>query len=124
MKLLSVVSLCLLFIYNGRAQSAKGVESCDGSTYEMGVCLSKIYDRVDRELNAAFQLALKGLTRRHLENLRTAERRWTSYRDAQCKAQYDLFGGGTGGPLENLACLIDLTERRTAELREVYLHDK
>jgi uncharacterized protein YecT (DUF1311 family) len=108
------------------ASLAQDQAACDGTTYEMRMCLSKIYQKSDAELNAGYRAVLQKLgphsdQKRHAGNLRTAERRWIAYRDAQCKAQYDLFEGGTGGPLENLGCLIEMTDLRTAELKRVYL---
>jgi uncharacterized protein YecT (DUF1311 family) len=90
------------------------------------MCLSKIYQKSDSELNAVYRSVLKGFgdysnPNRHVEDLRKAERRWIAYRDAQCKARYHLFEGATGGPIEELRCLIEMTDKRTAELKQVYL---
>jgi len=92
----------------------------------MRMCLSKIYEKSDAELNAVYRSILKGFSdysnpNRHVEDLRKTERRWIAYRDAQCKAQYHLFEGATGGPIEELGCLIKMTDQRTAELKQVYL---
>jgi len=123
MKLLRM-GCTVLFI--AEASVAQDQGACDGTTYEMRMCLSKIHEKSDAELNAVYRSALKkfgGYSKpnRHLENLRKAERHWIAYRDAQCKAQYDLFEGGTGGPLEELSCLIEMTNQRSAELKRVYL---
>ena len=119
---------CAVLFFAG-AGLAQDQVACDGSTFEMRMCLSKIYERSDAELNAVYRSVLKGFgdyskQNRHFENLRTSERRWIAYRDAQCKAQYDLFEGGTGGPIENLGCLIGMTDQRTAELKRVYLSSR
>jgi len=114
------------FAFLGDHAPAQEQAGCNGTNYEMSVCFSKIYEKSDADLNAVYRAVLKELARyptplRHVENLRMSERRWIAYRDAQCKAQYDLFEGGSGGPIENLGCLIALTDQRTAELRQTYL---
>ena len=119
----------ILLLIGGACFGQDKWRGCDGTTYDMSVCLSKIYEKSDAELTVAYQAALKELgkwagnftAKRQIKNLRTAERNWIAYRDAQCKAQYDLFEGGSGGPLENLACRIEATDQRIAEIRRVYL---
>lgn len=120
MKLLGTIMAFVILVGLAKAQNAT---QCDGTTYEMRMCLSKIHQKSDAELNAAYRAALQEMrdSKRHSDSLRTAERRWIAYRDAQCKAQYDLFEGGTGGPIEELACLIEMTDQRTAELKRIYL---
>jgi uncharacterized protein YecT (DUF1311 family) len=46
---------------------------------------------------------------------------WISYRDAGCKAEYGLWGGGSGGPNAQTLCLIRLTRQRTVKLKNAYL---
>ena len=120
MKLIGNITAFIVLGISGLAQPR---EECHGTTYDMSVCLSKIYERSDAELNTVYRDVLRQFSdsKRHTENLRVSERRWIAYRDAQCKAQYDLFEGGTGGPLENLRCLIEMTHQRTAKLKQVYL---
>jgi len=115
----SLASLVIL----GSSALAQDPPKCDGTTYDIGVCLSKIYQRSDGELNTVYKAALREYSdnKRHAQNLRMSERRWISYRDAQCKAEYDLVEGGSGGPAAKLECLIKVTDQRTAELRDVYL---
>ena len=119
-------SVVLLLAAVAFSQTAEDASSCGGTTYDMNVCLSKIYQKADAELNMTYSAALKELGQnysgpKHVENLRAAEKTWIAYRDAECNAQYDLFEGGSGGPNEYLGCLIDMTKRRTAELKRVYL---
>jgi uncharacterized protein YecT (DUF1311 family) len=93
---------------------------CCCTTYDMSVCLSKIHDKVDAELNTTYQKAL-GMTKRlgiqDIENLKDAELKWIAYRDAACKAEYGLWGGGSGGPNAHTMCLVRLTKQRTTDSR-------
>lgn len=99
---------------------AQDIENCDGSTYEMSVCLSAILKRVEANLEDVYQRALKATDSKDLKNLKVAQARWIAYRDADCKAEYELFGRGSGGPNAFAACKISLTERRIADLVATY----
>src|ERR1700682_5191991 len=114
----------VFWLVTASAALAQDYTKCDGTTLEMRMCMSKFYQRSDAELNAVYLMALQALgpytdPKRHIDNLRTSERLWMAYWNAQCKAQYDLFEGGTG-PIENLACLIGMTNNRTGELKRLY----
>jgi uncharacterized protein YecT (DUF1311 family) len=90
----------------------------------MSVCLSKILKRVDAELNTTYAKALESVRQSEghdVENLKHAERKWVDYRDAHCKAEYELWGGGSGGPNAQAMCIIRLTKLRTADLKRSYL---
>jgi|SRR5579871_4132364 len=117
--------IALLFVGIAFSQSVQDAKQCKGTTYDVRTCLSKVYEKADAELNTAYSTALKEVSvysdpNRHIDNLRLAERLWIAYRDAQCKAQYELFEGGTGGPIERLGCLIEMTNKRSIELKRVY----
>jgi uncharacterized protein YecT (DUF1311 family) len=99
---------------------------CCCSTLDMSVCLSAIHQRVDADLNDTYQRALKSataLTAQDVQNLREAERLWISYRDAACKAEYGLWGGGSGGPNARSMCLIRVTRQRIVDLKNAYLQE-
>ena len=113
-----------LFVSIGTASIAQDEETkCCCSTYDMSVCLSKVHDKVDADLNTTYQKALD-LTKRFggldVENLKDAERKWIDYRDAECKAEYSLWAGGSGGPNARAMCMIRLTRQRAADLKNVY----
>jgi uncharacterized protein YecT (DUF1311 family) len=97
---------------------------CCCTTYDTSVCLSNVHERVDRELNENYKRAVEAaakFTNQDLENLKDAERKWIEYRDATCKAEYGLWGGGSGGPNAEAMCLIRLTKQRTIDIRNTYL---
>jgi len=113
-----------LFVGLGTNAIAQGEETkCCCTTYDMSVCLSKVHDKVDAELNTTYQKALSMTTRlgdQDVDNLRDAEQKWIAYRDAACKAEYGLWGKGSGGPNAHAMCVIRLTRQRTADLKSVY----
>ncbi len=97
---------------------------CCCTTYGVSVCLTAIHEEVDTELNTTYEKSLS-LTKRFgstdVENLKDAEQKWIAYRDAACKAEYGLWGGGSGGPNSRTMCVIRLTRQRTADLRATYI---
>ncbi|HLX86475.1 MAG TPA: lysozyme inhibitor LprI family protein [Terriglobales bacterium] len=92
---------------------------CDGTTYDTSVCLSKIHEKVEAQLDVAYQAILKIAERyppKDVANFKDAEQKWIEFRDAQCKAEYGLWGGGSGGPNARTMCLIRVTRQRIADL--------
>jgi uncharacterized protein YecT (DUF1311 family) len=82
------------------------------------------YKLADAELSKEYERALKSIAQYYrpsdVANLRDAQRKWIAYRDAVCKAEYELIGGGTAGPTTRMACLVRLTKQRTADLEADY----
>ena len=94
---------------------ADGEPSCDGSTYQMVECLKAKTAQWDKRMNAAYQQALKDAAGdKQREQLRTAQRLWIQYRDANC-LYYDL-GEGTIARLDAGECMRSVTETRAREL--------
>jgi uncharacterized protein YecT (DUF1311 family) len=111
-----VFAISLLLIYACPAFS----QTCDGNTPEVVECTTKVLKKVDADLNVEYQRALRitklQWTATDIRNLQDAQRKWIAYRDAVCKAEYGLIGGGTAGPEVRLLCLIRITQQRTADL--------
>ncbi len=95
------------------------------STIDINKCAKQQFDQQDKLLNAAYQAALlvvpstnepgtSGETPRAL--LVKAQRRWVEYRDADCKAKYQIFAGGTIRNTIYLGCMRERTEQRIKEL--------
>lgn len=97
---------------------ADGEPSCDGSTYQMVECLKGKTAQWDKRMNAAYQQALKDAAGdKQREQLRTAQRLWVQYRDANC-LYYDL-GEGTIARLDAGECMRSMTEARAKELENL-----
>ncbi|MEJ2623877.1 MAG: lysozyme inhibitor LprI family protein [Pseudolabrys sp.] len=97
------------------ASAAAPGQRCDGNTYEMVECLKMKTADWDKQLNAAYQAALKAADRKQAEQLRKAQRLWIKYRDANC-LYYDL-GEGTIARIEAGSCMLDMTRSRARELK-------
>lgn len=93
-------------------------QSCDGSTYQMVECLKAKTAQWDKRMNVAYQQALKDAAGdKQREQLRSAQRLWIQYRDANC-LYYDL-GEGTIARLDAGECMRSMTEARAKELENL-----
>ncbi|WP_229168681.1 lysozyme inhibitor LprI family protein [Bradyrhizobium altum] len=93
-------------------------QSCDGNTYQMVECLKAKTAQWDKRMNVAYQQALKdAVGDKQREQLRTAQRLWIQYRDANC-LYYDL-GEGTIARLDAGECMRSVTEIRAKELENL-----
>jgi uncharacterized protein YecT (DUF1311 family) len=123
MKMLCVF-LSLIALGTSTAVTQGDEKKCCCATYDTSVCLSKIREKVDAELNTTYREAesmTKRLGGQDVENLKDAEQKWVAYRDAACKAEHSLWGGGSGGPNALSMCGIKLTRQRTADLKRTYI---
>jgi uncharacterized protein YecT (DUF1311 family) len=95
---------------------AKGdpTQECDGSTVEIVECIKTKTAQSDRRLNIAFEKALKAANPQQHDQLRTAQRLWVQYRDANCL--YVGMGEGTISRISAAECLFNMTEERAKEL--------
>ncbi len=99
------------------AAHAQGVEKeCDQqSTPEIVDCLNARTAAWDKRLNAAYQKALNGaVSPKQREQLRSAQRLWVQYRDANCLYYY--LGEGTIARIDAAECMRSMTEARAKEL--------
>ena len=122
---LVVTCACLLLPLAARAQQPEG--SCfDKATtqLESNDCASRQYQEADAELNRVYKAILEKYKKDPLfiEKLRSAQRAWLAYRDAEIDAKYPHAGEGNyyGSifPMCDSLYRAQLTEERTRKLRE------
>ena len=89
-------------------------QDCDGSTVEIVECFKAKTAQSDKRLNIAFEKAMKAANPQQHDQLRTAQRLWIQYRDANCL--YVGRGGGTISQINAAQCLFSMTEERAKEL--------
>ncbi|MNG13789.1 hypothetical protein D3C84_974900 [compost metagenome] len=82
----------------------------------MNICAFQDYQRADARLNAAYKKQVATLDKAQLGRLRTAQRAWITFRDAQCRYEAGVYEGGSMAPLVHSSCLTKLTEQRTKDL--------
>jgi uncharacterized protein YecT (DUF1311 family) len=90
------------------------------STVQEANCFARASDAADKELNNFYGRVRSVLTPEEQKDLMKAQRAWVKYRDLTCIAEYNLYGGGTGGPVTQMACLSAVTQERVATLRITY----
>jgi uncharacterized protein YecT (DUF1311 family) len=91
-----------------------------GVTVDLVNCFAKARDAADAQLNAVYKSVQGKLDAAEVQQLAAAQRLWIQYRDANCDAERDLYGGGTATGPAYLACLEAMTRARTKQLRVTY----
>ena len=89
-------------------------------TMDAANCFAAAYKKSDTALNAEYRRVQTVVNGAELEKLKAAQRLWIEFRDANCDAEYELYGGGSAGPVVKLACLEAVTRHRVEELKEMY----
>ncbi|MFQ6553291.1 lysozyme inhibitor LprI family protein [Aestuariibius insulae] len=105
-------------------QSEDGSLPAGSTTAGMVYCLGEELDWWDARLNVIYQDMMAGAQKidaeletvgsnllPRAESLRAMQRAWIAYRDANCRYEQSLWGGGTGAGPAISACRL----RRTAE---------
>ncbi len=87
---------------------------------ELTACFAKAAQTADARLNDTYAAIVKALAPEDRDRLQAAERAWLAYRDRFCDGEYGLYGGGSGGPSAQQACLEALTRHHEAELKAGY----
>ncbi|MBL4596679.1 MAG: DUF1311 domain-containing protein [Robiginitomaculum sp.] len=106
-----------IFMPNTALAQTGGCDSAQ-SFAQMKACAQNDYKTADGALNAAYQKNRDILDKKGKTLLRDAQRAWIKFRDAQCKWEADIVRGGRDVELIKLACLADLTMKRTKILTE------
>ena len=89
-------------------------QSCDGNTFQMVECLKARTAQWDKRMTTAYQQAIKDAGEKQREQLRSAQRLWIQYRDANCL--YYGLGEGTIARIDAGECMRNMTEARAKEL--------
>jgi len=89
-------------------------------TVELANCFSNSAKDADRKLNETYAQVLTVLQADDQQKLRSSQRHWVQFRDTTCKAERDLYEGGTGANPAYLACIEEETRLRTNDMRTTY----
>lgn len=85
----------------------------------MNQCARQFYDEADAQLNTVWADLRERRGEGHSwDPILEAQRAWIPFRDAHCEAHAAPYEGGSIQPLIRFGCLTDVTEQRTAQLRE------
>jgi len=113
------LALALGFAAPAFADEADGID-CNSNMLnqsEMNICADKDYRAADKLLNAAYAKAMADLDAHSRDLLKTAQRNWIKFRDAECTYQAAQNEGGSIYPLVYAGCLTTLTKERTIQLK-------
>jgi len=89
-------------------------KSCDGNTFQIVECLKAVTAQWDKRMTIAYQQAIKDAGEKQREQLRSAQRLWIQYRDANCL--YYGMGEGTIARIDAGECMRNMTKARAEEL--------
>lgn len=121
--------LVAIVLYCGAAAAQQAVDCAKATaTSELNQCAEREFSRADAALNAVYVKVLAKIAVSDQPKpydakswdaaLRTSQRAWIAYRDADCKGLVPMnWGGGTGATGDVLGCMTEKTEARTKDLR-------
>lgn len=123
-----LVLLVSLVTTNSFAASTEKCDKNDESTIGMKMCAGSDFNDADAQLNLEYKKIVKNLkqdpsdeyNKEILNRLVKAQKAWIAFRDAECDLQATEMLGGTGEGLVTLGCLQNLTQKRTAELKDFF----
>jgi len=81
-------------------------------------CVGGLIDEWDGRLNAAYREVMGSMEGERAAQLRTAQRAWIAYRDANC--MWYRLGEGTVAAIEASTCVFALTRDRATELEAFF----
>jgi len=110
---------CRATLTRARTAELRGPE-CPGDAEqaEINACLNRIFTRADAALNRQWEETLRARAAA-AEQLRTAQRAWLTYRDAQCASATPSVASAEIQASEQTLCRTRLTEARTHELADL-----
>jgi uncharacterized protein YecT (DUF1311 family) len=126
MRILLAAALVLAGAATAPAQAAEPrrsaqFERCyndpDSTTLSLRQCIGEEFKRQDARLNGAYAQAMRNLDTAAQARLRTAQRAWIAFRDADCQAVL-AANGGTMAPMLADLCYLDRTAQRADELED------
>jgi len=82
----------------------------------MRECELERYKQADAAMTAAYEALMGQLDQTGKAKLRSAQRAWIKFRDAESDLQADAARGGTLAPVIRTSALADLTESRRDQL--------
>jgi uncharacterized protein YecT (DUF1311 family) len=116
---LLIAIVCMASPWTRSSQAQPNTEeNCDDrkSTADIVECLATQTAVWERRLNAAFRKLIDDLPARRRDRLRSAQRLWLQFRDANCA--YFASRAGTIARVDAGQCALRLTAARAIELEE------
>ncbi len=96
-------------------QCMKEPRASQGSTHAITNCTSQEIKYQDKQLKHAYKTLKKNFSEEKQKELLIVQELWVKYRDANC----NLYDDGGMYKMHVLFCILDETERRTRELKDL-----
>ncbi|MBV6273383.1 DUF1311 domain-containing protein [Alcaligenaceae bacterium CGII-47] len=103
---------------NLNKQYSACMDRSGGVTEDMIDCMTAEHQRQDGRLNKAYKALMDDLDAERKNQLKTAQRAWIKFRDANCDFYYDPDGGSMARVSAN-DCMISMTANRAHELENL-----
>jgi len=121
MRIAVALTIAVLAASNARAADASSQKDpkCDPASYtqfDMDVCASQDFTKVDDALNALYRKMLPRYNPADQALLKDAERKWLAWRDAESAFDTNLSKGGSMHPMVESMCWTEKTKTRIKEL--------
>lgn len=110
------LSACLVVLAATSPARAQECDRNDDSQQMMTICAGEDFSTADAKLNTTYQNLLGEADDKGKTLLKTAQRAWVTFRDAECAYSTQDSEGGSIHPMEVSQCLTKLTESRIKQL--------
>lgn len=110
------LSACLAVLATAPVAKAQECDRNDDSQQMMTICAGADLATADAKLNTTYQSVLGEADDKGKTLLKTAQRAWVAFRDAECAYSTQASEGGSIHPMEVSQCLTKLTENRIKQL--------
>lgn len=94
------------------------LDQSNGITSKNIACIKEESDLQDKRLNTAYKVLKTSISKERQEQLKTAQRLWIQYRDANCAFYHDPEGGSLARVMAN-DCMLEETANRAKELEDL-----
>ena len=110
------MAAAVMLLANTGAQAAIDCKSSNLSQADMDMCAGRDFTAADAKLNVLYKTMMAKYDAANQAKLKTAEKAWLTYRDAECDYETNGTAGGTINPMMDTMCRTDKTEARIKEL--------
>jgi uncharacterized protein YecT (DUF1311 family) len=108
-----------LFTFSVTAAQADDKLNCNSQNlnqFQLDQCAGQDFTKSDVKLNTLYRDLLKRYDADNATKLKTAERAWLAYRDAECDYETNSTAGGTINPMMDTMCRTEKTNARIKDL--------
>ena len=118
-KLAGLAMIFALAALNPAPAGAQPKRDCgnENNQASMNACSFEQWKSADTVLNRDYQALLRRMDPKSQKLLRSAQRAWLAYRDAECGFIASASEGGSVQPMARYGCLQDATEKREEALK-------